>query len=123
MYVVAVARADVLVRETGVPFVPYAKLGVGYALWWIKSGEQTAVAPSDGREGRGASYGPQFALGAMLQLDWIDRDDVRSADTSIGMNHSYIFAEWYRSMLDGFGSDDQLDAGTDTWMLGLALEF
>jgi hypothetical protein len=122
MYVVAVVRADVIVRETSVPIVPYAKLGIGYALWWIKSGEETAVA-EDGRKGRGRSYGPQFALGAMLQLDWMDADDAQSADTSIGMNHSYVFAEWYRSDLDGFGSDDQLNAGTDTWMVGLAAEF
>jgi len=123
MYVVAVARADVLVREASIPIVPYAKLGIGYALWWVKSGEETAVAESDGRKGRGRSYGPQFALGAMLQLDWISLDDVRTADDSIGMNHSYLFGEWYKSLLDGFGSDDQLDVGTDTWMLGLAVEF
>lgn len=121
LYLVAVLRADVLAREFSIPVVPYAKLGLGYALWWVKSGEKTAVA-SDGRKGRGSSYGPQFALGAMLQLDWIDPDDVRSADASIGMNHSYLFGEWYRSLLDGFGSN-QLNAGTDTWMVGIAVEF
>jgi hypothetical protein len=122
MYLVAVARVDVLAQELSIPIVPYAKLGLGYALWWTKSGDKTPEAPSDGRKGRGRSLGPQFALGVMLQLDWLDRDDVLSADASIGMNHSYLFAEWYRSELDGFGGD-QLDAGTDTWMVGIAAEF
>jgi hypothetical protein len=121
MYVVGVLRADVFAREFSVPLVPYAKLGLGYALWWVKSGDETAE--SDGKKGRGRSYGLQLALGAMLQLDWIDIDDARSADAHIGMNHSYLFAEWYRAELDGFGSDDQLDAGTNTWMVGIAAEF
>jgi hypothetical protein len=122
MYVVAVARADVIARQTPVPLVPYAKLGIGYALWWVKSGDETARG-RDGRVGRGRSYGPQFALGIMLELDWMDLDDARSADAAIGMNHSYLFAEWYRSQLDGFGGDDQLDAGADTWMVGITAEF
>jgi hypothetical protein len=121
MYVVGVLRADVLAREASIPLVPYAKLGVGYALWWVKSGDETAE--SDGKTGRGTSYGLQTALGLMLQLDWMDLDDARSADASIGMNHSYVFAEWYRAQLDGFGGDDQLDAGTDTWMVGVTCEF
>src|SRR5690606_25575155 len=33
MYVVGVLRADELSRRTPVPLVPYAKLGVGYAIW------------------------------------------------------------------------------------------
>jgi hypothetical protein len=122
MYVVAVLRADVFAREWSVPLVPYAKLGLGYALWWVKNGDETAET-DDGEKGRGRSYGMQLALGAMLQLDWIDIDDARSADAHIGMNHSYLFAEWYRAELDGFGSDDQLDAGTNTWMAGIAVEF
>jgi hypothetical protein len=121
MYVVGVLRADVLARELSIPLVPYAKLGIGYALWWVKTGDETAE--SDGKIGRGRSYGLQSALGLMLELDWIDIDDARSADASIGMNHSYLFAEWYRAKLDGFGGDDQLDAGADTWMVGVTCEF
>jgi hypothetical protein len=88
----------------------------------VKNGDETARG-RDGRIGRGVSYGLQHALGLMLELDWMDRDDAYSADAHIGMNHSYLFAEWYRSTLDGFGADDQLDAGTDTWMLGITAEF
>ncbi|MGC4087459.1 MAG: MXAN_2562 family outer membrane beta-barrel protein [Polyangiaceae bacterium] len=121
MYAVAVLRADVVIRETALPFVPYAKAGLGCALWW--SDDQDDTARVDGKLGRGTSYGYQFALGGMFLLDFIDRADARSADAAIGLNHSYIFAEWLKSDLDGFGSGKQLQVGVNTWTLGLALEF
>ncbi|HET9929156.1 MAG TPA: MXAN_2562 family outer membrane beta-barrel protein [Polyangiaceae bacterium] len=121
MYLVGVLRADVVARETLVPVVPYAKLGLGYALWWSKDQEDTARV--DGKVGRGASYGYQFALGAMFLLDVIDRADAKAADAAIGLNHSYIFGEWFKSDLDGFGAKDRLQVGTSTWTVGLAMEF
>ena len=56
MYLVGVMRVDVLARETDIPLVPYAKLGVGYALWWVSDGADTAADPQ-GVSGEGASYG------------------------------------------------------------------
>lgn len=121
MYLVGVLRADVLARETLVPLVPYGKLGLGFALWQAKEAEDTAR--DGGVVGRGLSYGPQFALGIMFMLDVLDREDARTADANIGLNHSYLFAEWYVSDLDGFGASDRLQVGTNTWMVGIALEF
>ncbi|HET7540722.1 MAG TPA: MXAN_2562 family outer membrane beta-barrel protein [Polyangiaceae bacterium] len=121
IYLVAVLRADVLPRELGVPIVPYAKLGLGTALWWSSDGGETAYA--DGVKGEGISYGPQFALGGMFLLDVLDRQTARDADMSLGINHSYVFAEWYVSELDAFGSNKYLNAGTNTWVVGLAFEF
>jgi len=121
LYVVGVLRADVVARETPVPLVPYVKLGVGVAFWRVTDGDGTANVGDV--NGRGLSYGPQFALGGMLLLDALDLEDARAADASIGLNNSYIFGEWYVSQLDGFGASDRLQVGTDTWMLGLALEF
>lgn len=121
MYLVAVLRADVFARELGVPFVPYAKIGMGYALWWASDGGETA---QDGNvQGKGVSYGPQYALGGMLQLDFLDQQTARDADNSLGINNSYIFAEWYVSELDAFGSKNRLNVGANTWVLGLAIEF
>jgi hypothetical protein len=118
LYLVGVLRVDVLARETFVPLVPYAKLGFGYALWWSSDGDGTAHA-DDGTAGRGVSYGPQWALGGMLLLDVLDQSSAIEMDATTGVNNSYFFFEWYQSQL---GTSDQMQVGTNTWMLGLALE-
>jgi hypothetical protein len=120
-YLVGVFRADVFARDYGIPLVPYAKLGVGYALWWASDGGSTSRV--DGTLGRGVSYGPQYALGAMFLLDVLDQQTARDADNSLGINNSYIFAEWFDSELDAFGSKSRLNVGANSWVLGLAIEF
>jgi hypothetical protein len=120
MYAVGVLRIDVLAREAHVPLVPYGKAGVGYALWWVSDGEETAE--EDGVIGRGRSYGGQYALGMMLLLDELDEESARHIDNTSGVNNSYIFAERYVSYLDGFGSGNQMHVGTASWFFGLALE-
>jgi hypothetical protein len=120
MYVAGVLRVDVLAREANIPFVPYAKLGVGYALWWVGDGEDTAN--ENGVEGRGISYGYQHALGGMLLLDFFDESSAIELENASGVNNSYFFGEWYVSNLNGFGSGDRMQVGTNTWMIGLALE-
>ena len=121
LYAVAVLRVDHLARETPVPLVPYAKLGVGSAFWSASGGSGTSRA--DGATGSGFSYGPQFALGGMFLLDILDRSSANYMDDNVGVNNSYFFAEWYVSYLNGFGSGDQMQVGTNTWVLGLAMEF
>lgn len=120
MYLVGVLRADVFMRDYKIPLVPYAKLGVGYAMWWSSDGKRTANY--NGEVGRGSSYGLTYALGGMFLLDVLDPDDAVSADGLIGINNSYIFGEWFRPQLDGFGSNKVLDVGSSSWVLGLALE-
>ena len=44
-------------------------------------------------------------------------------DAVSGINHMYLFAEWYQLQLNGFGSNDQLQVGDSDWVLGFALEF
>jgi len=121
IYLVAVLRVDVLAREIGIPLVPYAKLGLGTALWWSADGGKTAYAGDV--KGTGISYGPQYALGGMFLLDVLDRQTARDADVSLGINNSYVFGEWYGSELDAFGSNKVLNAGANTWVVGLAIEF
>jgi hypothetical protein len=120
-YVVGVLRADVLARDFGIPIVPYGKLGVGYALWWASDGGTTSR--QNGVLGRGSSYGPQYGLGLMFLLDELDPQTARDADNSIGINNSYIFGELFGSELDGFGSKTRMNVGTNSWVLGLAVEF
>jgi len=120
-YVVGVLRADVFARDFDIPLVPYAKLGVGYALWWASDGGTTSRI--DGVLGHGTSYGPQYGLGLMFLLDELDPQTARDADNSLGINNSYIFGEWYGSELDGFGSKTRMNVGANTWVIGLAIEF
>ena len=120
-YAVGVLRADVLARDYSIPLVPYAKLGIGYALWWASDAGSTSRV--NGVLGRGVSYGPQYAAGLMFLLDELDPQTARDADNSLGINHSYIFGELYGSKLDAFGSKTHMDVGTNSWVLGLAIEF
>jgi hypothetical protein len=120
MYAVAVLRVDVLSRETKIPLAGYAKLGVGVAPWWAGDGERTAH-DDQGRIGRDISYGYQYALGALLLLDAFDPSSALEIDNTVGVNNTYVFAEWYVSRLDGFGGG-KMNVGTNTWMIGLTLE-
>jgi hypothetical protein len=118
MYLVGVLRADVLMREFKVPIVPYAKLGFGWALWWVNDG--IGIARNDaGLKGSDISFGPQWALGGMLLLDGIDQGSAKALDNEAGVNNAYLFGEWYNSEL---GSDSRMEVGTSTWMVGFALE-
>ena len=120
MYVVGVLRADVISKDFKIPLVPYAKLGVGYAMWWSSDGQRSATF--QGEKGRGGSYGLTYALGGMFLLDVLDADDAKSADGIMGINNSYLFAEWFRPQLDGFGSSKVLDLSSSSWVVGFALE-
>ncbi|HVU00826.1 MAG TPA: MXAN_2562 family outer membrane beta-barrel protein [Polyangiaceae bacterium] len=120
MYLVAVLRADYFARESKIPLVPYAKLGVGWAFWSLGNG--TGTANVNGISGRGTSYGFQWALGGMLLLDALDPHSALQMDANTGVNNSYFFVEWYDSKLNGFGSGGQMQVGSNTWVLGLAFE-
>ncbi|MFO0658513.1 MAG: MXAN_2562 family outer membrane beta-barrel protein [Polyangiaceae bacterium] len=121
MYLAAVLRVDVLAREVGIPLVPYAKFGPGYALW--STGTDQGVSTRNGVAGKGHTWGTHLALGGMLQLDFLDTASAAQADEDTGINNAYIFLEWMRNNLDGaFESKPQMHVGTSTWVLGLALE-
>lgn len=134
-YAVAVFRLDVLARRTVVPLVPYVKYGVGYAYWWITNGDTlarrslslspgaNASDPDLGQAATGGSLGTHFAAGLMLRLDVFEPAVQRAWDQQMGVNHSYLFAEYTRSDLGTIGSRAQLHLGSETWNLGLAMEF
>jgi len=117
---VGVLRVDVFAKNWQIPFVPYGKLGMVYALWGCSSGDERCRS-ADGKLGRGSELGTMWAAGLMLLLDWMDEESAREMDNSVGVNNSYFFGEWYSSDVDSFG--DGMQVGTDTWTLGLAFEF
>ena len=56
------------------------------------------------------------------QLDIFDPEASLELDSTLGVNNSYFFFEYYKSNLDGFGSGKQMQVGAETWFLGLAWE-
>ena len=121
MYVTGVLRADELMRRTGFPIVPYGKLGLGLAPW--NTGTSVGSSEYQGVTGSGFSYGLQWALGGMLCLNGLDARSAASLDETVGVNHVYLFGEWWRMALDGFGKDPPvMRVGTSTFTVGLALD-
>lgn len=120
-YAVAVFRADVFSRDFGIPLVPYAKGGLGYALW--RASNSVSTSATDGVSGKGHTVGTNFALGLMLDLNSFDRRSSRQLDQATGINSTYIFGEWMVAALNGLGQSNALHVGTSTWAIGLAFEF
>jgi hypothetical protein len=123
MHLSAVVRFDELFRRTGVPIVPYGKIGFGYGLWWCTAGTADCkVTKSGGQEviGEGSSYGVHWAIGGAIALDFLGRREMSALDQETGVNHIYIFGEWFNQNL-GLGAN-QMRIGTSTWTTGLTLE-
>jgi hypothetical protein len=126
MYGVVVLRADVIDRDLHVPLVPYAKFGVGWALWRGSDSGGTSCAPNKNMQevcAEGITYGTQAALGLALDLNFLDLAAARSFDNSMGVNHTYAFFEGFWANLNGLGQAHALYVGAYTWAAGLALSF
>jgi hypothetical protein len=117
MYAVGVLRLDVLAKQFHVPLVPYGKLGLASALWWVNDGIDTA-RDAEGRKGSDISTGTQAAFGAMFLLDILEPSAARELDLQSGVNNSYLFFEWSMSNYPG----DQMNVGSNSWVTGLAFE-
>jgi hypothetical protein len=122
IYVVGVFRLDFLWRELGVPLVPYAKAGLGYALWRASNTVGTSQAPN-GVVGEGHTWGSQLAVGLGIDLNFLDRRTSQGFDNATGVNHTYLFGELMRADLSGIAQAHPLYVGDFTWMSGVAFEF
>ena len=121
IWAVGVARADVLWREFGIPFVPYGKAGLAVAPW--RASNSTGTSNEGGVNGKGTSWGTDFALGMSFALDALDPGASRNMDNSTGINNTYVYFEAYWLQLDGIAQKNALHVGTNTWSMGLAFEF
>jgi hypothetical protein len=111
----AVYRADGLRTRFGSPVIPYAKLGLGCALWSVSD---TAKSGSIS----GQTLGWSAAGGVTLDLSFLDPGGVRTMDQETGVNQFAIFFEVAHDALEGFGSSSALRVGDNTWLAGLMLE-
>jgi hypothetical protein len=115
MHLSAVLRLDELMRRTGVPIVPYAKLGLGLGIW------MGSPVPSD-YTGLGATWGIHYAFGGMLALNFLDTRASARLDETTGVNHSYIFGEFMRAGLNGLAATPTYYVGSTSWVVGLAVD-
>ncbi len=121
-YGVAVLRIDTFWRDYGVPLVPWVKLGVGVAFW--RASNTLGTSSFNSTSGEGHSIGTHFALGLGLNLNAFDESAAKEFDNTMGVNGTYLFAEWTREDLAGLGfQNDPMRVGGNEWTFGLALEF
>jgi hypothetical protein len=116
-------RLELLPDRLRVPLVPYAKAGLAYSLYWIKSGSGNLARNSRGETGRGGVPGFQVNAGAMLRLDFLEPGTAKKLDKLTGINHTYLFGEYQLSRVNNFGAGHTPSLGGSTWFAGLAIEF
>lgn len=115
-----VYRFDWLSLKKDIPLVPYVKGAFVMMPWWVVNGSEVEV--SDGLRGAGVSYGLAGVVGLSLTLDFLDPRLSRDLDTSVGVNHSYLFAEFTAQGMGIFAAD-AMDLSSLHWMFGLGFEF
>lgn len=127
MYLSAVLRADTFWRGLRLPLVPYGKLGFAVGFWRATDAAGTSRSTLPGEvnavPGKGMTFGTHVAGGVAFALDAIDSGASRNMDNYLGINNTYIYAEYYWLNLNGLGQDKALYVGTNTWAAGLAFEF
>lgn len=119
-------RLEPLAFKLGVPFVPYAKLGPMYAVWWMLNGTGNIAKwkASDGttKEALGGTGGWHGVIGVRFLLDVLEPGAARSFDIEMGVNHSYLFCEYDKRVLNDFGSSKSIDLSDGVISFGLAFD-
>jgi len=110
LYAVASLRVDTLAREAGIPFVFVGKVGWDVVLWRSATGTD--------EDGSGISQGLRWAGQIALELDFLEPRAARNLDEEWGINHAYLFFEYFGSQAVG-----DLDLGDTTWTAGLGFQF
>jgi hypothetical protein len=117
----AVVRVDALPRFTKVPLVPFVKAGVSYYIWWVENGR--GLGRYEGTTGYGGTWGWNLQTGLMLLLDIFEPSAARTFDQEVGVNNSYVYADFVLARLDNFGNPNKLNLSDMTWTVGVAIEF
>ena len=137
MHLSAVLRVDELMHRTGIPIVPYGKLGLGLAHWSTSTSAGTSVVGTTGgvpcttetadkpgcTVGSGNTWGIHTALGGMFALNWLDPHSAGRLREETDIAHIYLFGEWMDAILNGLGSSKSMHVGSSTVVVGLAGDF
>lgn len=124
MYVAAVARFDYFLRHPRikVPFVPYVKVGLAVTPWEASTDTGTSVG-ANGVVGKGYTLGLYSAFGVSFDLNVLDERAAREFDNSMGVNHTYLFGEFYSNNPTLIPQSNALRVGTSAFACGVAFEF
>ena len=125
MHLSAVARFDGLLREFGLPVVPYIKGGLGLGYWSAvgASGTSESEEGTSTVIGEGVSTGTHLAIGGAIALNAFDRAAASNMRAQSGLRYAYIFGEWMRAELNGLGDSPAMHVGDSTGVFGVALEW
>ncbi len=119
-------RFNWLAFETGFPLIPYAKGGIAYSLWWAfdGNGDVSTYTGTDNkvRTAQGGIAGLHGAVGLRLLLDVFEPRAAKGFDLEMGVNHSYLFAEYQVLSLNNFGDKKSMDLSDSVLMFGLAFD-
>lgn len=103
-----------------IPVVPYGRAGLRAVGWW--SGDSLDEPPPEGTKPSGMRYGHAFTGGLKLMLDILEPQLAREFDSDVGVNHSYLFAEYTYARVNNFGRPGY-ELGSRHWMFGLSLDY
>lgn len=118
-----VYRFDYAKQRWNVPLVPYVKVAFVAAPWWITAGKDVEVQPPND-SAISVSLGFAETFGLALQLDFLDPRLARDFDSSVGVNHTYLFAEGTLQQLNVFNQvPGKFDMSSEHFSFGLGFEF
>jgi hypothetical protein len=120
MRLLVVYKMDYLATHAIVPLTPYVQAGLNFTPWWASKGG--AIEYVAGSRGAGGKWGYGFTGGLGLLLDFFEPRLAKDFDTDIGVNHTYLFAEYTYENVNNFGKAG-LDLSSRRWMFGIAFEF
>lgn len=112
-------RFDLLAFKYKVPLVPYVKAAFVTMPWWVVNGGKLEY--SDGLPAQGVAFGGAGTLGVSFLMDILDQRLARDFDSSVGVNHTYLFAEFtFQEM--AHASSSSLILSSRHWLFGLAFD-
>jgi len=109
-----VYRFDYAAHTWGVPLVPFVKAGLHCTVWSSTKGATL--------EALGTRWGWGVTGGLALLLDVFEPRLARDFDTDVGVNHSYLFAEFNYAQVNNFSSTGGINLSGQYAMFGIAFE-
>jgi hypothetical protein len=120
-------RVDYLFERLGIPFAPYARAALVDHLWWVNDGAGNTASwtsPTGGASrGSGQTYGYAFTGGVALVLDFFDPTMAREMDLDSGINHTLVYGDVTKSVIDDFGSKKSWNLSGAGLVYSVGLQF